>query len=535
MKALYKTFTWLLIMTTCNTKTFSQSCTDTFTDTVSSITCSPFQTAFLSNGNMVVANYRGDNGNQILTVDLFNVAQCEWTKSYTCPDVGLPDSKLQLLVADNDFISVKYKGNSYSNIIQLNKNLVEQQRFQPNNNAYTQMQMALDKSGNNIISRKKYNPSFGRFDIEFQKFAQNNFNSLWYFSRTNVPNVSINTIDAITTDNNRNVIVSGNAQDLNTGNLFLYTCKFGRTGGITFFTQLNWPGTITSGTKVITDKSNNILVSVNMLNSKEVNVTFKLDPQGVQLWANENKVSAFAENNFWMTSDSNKSTYIVYNETTGNTFPSSVAVVAKYLSNGQKAWERNYKYLIAKSITTKDANSIFIGGSKYLTQKDFPSYRPYWQLINLAGDELENAYDYFNVDSSITLSYEGQFNQLVYNDDAKTLAAIGIRKHTLVNNTLTNYAFVRSFEFNTAPKIRFENVSELAIAPNPAADFITLRSHATNEILKITITTIDGKFVFEKTIIQSENKIDIHDWKSGIYLVKLITQNGVITNKFVKL
>ena len=90
----------------------------------------------------------------LITVDLFNVAQCKWTKSYTCPDVGLPDSRLQLLVADNDFIYIRYTGDSYNNIIQLNKNFVEQQRFQPNKNGYPQMLLGLDATGNIIVARK---------------------------------------------------------------------------------------------------------------------------------------------------------------------------------------------------------------------------------------------------------------------------------------------------------------------------------------------------------------------------------------------
>lgn len=533
MKKYSKFISGVLLIFLINSKIFSQSCTDSFVDPVGSTTCSPFQTAFLSNGNIVVANYHSDNGTQSLSVDLFNVTQCKWTKSYNCPDVGLPDNRLQLLIADNDIIIVKYTGNDYSNIIQLNKNLVEQQRFQPNKNNYPQW--ALDKSGNSIYVSRRYNPSFGRFDIEFQKLDKNDFNNLWFFSKTNVPNLSISTIDAITTDDKSNVIVSGNAQDLNTGNLVLYTCKFGRTGGITFFTQLNWPGTITSSTKLITDRSNNIIVSVNMVNSKNVNVTFKLDPQGVQLWTNENKVSAFAENDLWMDSDSSKSTYIIYNEATGDPFPSSVAVLVKYLSNGQKAWERNYKFLIANSITTKDANSIFIGGSKYLTQKDFPSYRPYWQLINLAGDELENAHDYFNVDPNSTLSYEGQFNQLVYNDDAKRLAAIGTRKHTLLNNTSTDYAFVRSYEFSGVPKVGFNNTASIQISPNPAVNYITIENTENELISNAVITSVDGKAVVLKTINTAVNNIDIQDLKPGIYILKLTTYERVLFKKFIKL
>jgi hypothetical protein len=532
MKTLHKTLILLLILLVVRSQTNAQSCTDSFTDTVTTITCSPYQTAFLSNGNIVVANYHSINGIQQLTVDLFNITQCRWTKSYLCPDVGLPDSRLQLLVSHNDHIYIKYTGSFYNNVIVLNNNLIEKQRFQPNKNGWPEMQIALDKAGNVIVLRKKYNA--GHFEIYFEKYID--FNTLVFSSHNNgyTSNISISTIDAITIDKNNNYIASGVAQDLGTGVSYIYVTKCGRNGGLNFFKVIKYPYAILSKPKLTIDNNNNILVAVNVQKTNSVNAIFKFDSQGIQLWENQSKVTAFAENDFWMATDSNQSTYIIYNEETGNVSPKSVAVMVKYLSNGQKEWQRNYKYVNAKSILLKDANSLFIGGSKYLAQKDFPSYRPYWQLVNKDGDELDNGYDFYNVDSNTTLSYEGQFNQLVYNTNYQNLSAIGTRTHIQLNNTTTNYAFARSFDFNSIPKMGFENSPALNTTPNPASDFINIKSPLTKEILKITITTIDGKLVFEKANIDQENSIDIRDWKYGIYLVKMITPKGVLTNKFIK-
>jgi hypothetical protein len=53
------------------------------------------------------------------------------------------------------------------------------------------------------------------------------------------------------------------------------------------------------------------------------------------------------------------------------------------------------------------------------------------------------------------------------------------------------------------------------------------------KISKVVIMSIDGKRVFEKSL-NGERKLNIHTLIQGAYLIKIFTDNGVQTIKFIK-
>ena len=76
-----------------------------------------------------------------------------------------------------------------------------------------------------------------------------------------------------------------------------------------------------------------------------------------------------------------------------------------------------------------------------------------------------------------------------------------------------------------------EQTSSFSIYPNPANDIITI---ATEEnIEEICIYTISGVMIYNDTHF-TNNTIDISDFNSGVYFVKIKTQNNVIDRRFIK-
>ena len=80
----------------------------------------------------------------------------------------------------------------------------------------------------------------------------------------------------------------------------------------------------------------------------------------------------------------------------------------------------------------------------------------------------------------------------------------------------------------------FENDrSVLSIYPNPT-NGITNFEFANNNIQKLTISDITGKTIIEKVNIQQNEMIDLSSFKSGIYIIKIQTDNEIFTTKIVK-
>ncbi|GIZ09251.1 DUF4960 domain-containing protein [Flavobacterium sp. UMI-01] len=76
----------------------------------------------------------------------------------------------------------------------------------------------------------------------------------------------------------------------------------------------------------------------------------------------------------------------------------------------------------------------------------------------------------------------------------------------------------------------FENLNQVSLSPNPTADFVMVNS--TNGIQKISIYNANGQNV--KAVLD-ENRLDVRNLSSGIYIVTLTDNNNVVYQlKFIK-
>jgi len=66
------------------------------------------------------------------------------------------------------------------------------------------------------------------------------------------------------------------------------------------------------------------------------------------------------------------------------------------------------------------------------------------------------------------------------------------------------------------------------IFPNPASDFITISnlSEKSGSPLLLEITDISGKNVYSGYLVSSENSINISEIPSGLYFVKIFSENN---------
>ncbi len=78
------------------------------------------------------------------------------------------------------------------------------------------------------------------------------------------------------------------------------------------------------------------------------------------------------------------------------------------------------------------------------------------------------------------------------------------------------------------------NESELIVYPNPGSGIVTIEvvSNQTNK-LKLMISDITGRILFNNDKFTSKETIDVGDWKQGIYLVTVINGQGRLNKKLI--
>lgn len=101
--------------------------------------------------------------------------------------------------------------------------------------------------------------------------------------------------------------------------------------------------------------------------------------------------------------------------------------------------------------------------------------------------------------------------------------------------------FILLFSFSTAAiaqnsaSTQFASTTETVfnISPNPGINELNIRlTQKTNAAVEVY--NLLGKKIYTGKLTAMHNAIDITSWKSGIYLVKVITDKKSITKRFVK-
>ncbi|MBN2595266.1 MAG: T9SS type A sorting domain-containing protein [Marinifilaceae bacterium] len=92
----------------------------------------------------------------------------------------------------------------------------------------------------------------------------------------------------------------------------------------------------------------------------------------------------------------------------------------------------------------------------------------------------------------------------------------------------------------SATKLNFEStnvITSIAIYPNPVEDIVNIQipeNLITNNNYSIEIYNLTGKLLIKKKVENNTNSIDLSNSPSGTYIVKLITDQEIITKKIIK-
>ncbi|HMB99520.1 MAG TPA: T9SS type A sorting domain-containing protein [Flavobacteriaceae bacterium] len=76
------------------------------------------------------------------------------------------------------------------------------------------------------------------------------------------------------------------------------------------------------------------------------------------------------------------------------------------------------------------------------------------------------------------------------------------------------------------------SLEKIKIFPNPvSSNYVNI---ATTQDLDVILYNVLGKQILTEKVTSSQNTIDLSNFNKGIYLVKLISENGQVIKKLIK-
>ncbi|MBC7124761.1 MAG: endonuclease, partial [Bacteroidales bacterium] len=95
------------------------------------------------------------------------------------------------------------------------------------------------------------------------------------------------------------------------------------------------------------------------------------------------------------------------------------------------------------------------------------------------------------------------------------------------------FSSINSYIVNPATEIRTETSKQFLVFPNPFNAFIQVE-YPSAESYSVTFTNLIGQVVYSKTSVTGNLRIDCSDLQSGIYVLTIKSDTGIVTQKMIK-
>jgi len=136
----------------------------------------------------------------------------------------------------------------------------------------------------------------------------------------------------------------------------------------------------------------------------------------------------------------------------------------------------------------------------------------------------------------------GSQSNYVFSDIKKLTFAMGNLNINKKDGSISSYAIsgIQFLNFTSPTGISDTKpeIDHFGVYPNPAHDKLTISyPFKTHERVQIDILGVDGKVFYSQSVIlqpQINQTINVSAWQGGIYLIRLNTEKGMVTKKFIK-
>ena len=337
--------------------------------------------------------------------------------------------------------------------------------------------------------------------------------------------------DAITLDNNGNIYVSG----FTTGAVYRFTPE----GIMDFFiTGLNDPNGIDfdgNGDLYLCDWGDNLIYRFNSDGTEDASITIPLNPSGMIKAFDSNldmvytrytgnsihRITPFGEITTISSDPALNGPVGLAYDTLGNLYVGNYnnRVIYRVLENG------NLQYIATVG------NSSNLGFIAYAQGYLWGTVLGEHKIYRINPNEIDDVVLFAgstagNQDGDISVATFNAPNGIAFSDDETTMY--------ITDYNSKNLRIIEGVTLNTND---FEEKKhrKIIISPNPAKETIEIK-FGNSSIQQVDVKIFDelGKLIYENYNHDLSKKIDIAFLKRGVYLVKIITKEGVYSNKVIK-
>ena len=242
----------------------------------------------------------------------------------------------------------------------------------------------------------------------------------------------------------------------------------------------------------------------------------------------------------------------IYGDPVGPVFSYNGDSVVFVLNGNNKSYVFSYDYdttisqICILNQNTKEG-CTFDGNNFYflVNENGYDSILVKWNLTTLEkevvyqGEDLSlYRRDMFMIsDNDIIMCYDGIAKLNISEKKFEVLKDYGNYRSSSYNPILNKAIFVGGYIITEMTisngVITFQERNSIKLYPNPATDKITIESNSTNN--KIEIYNNLGQNVYSCYSTELTSEINVSEYPTGIYFVKLSNQNGKVTStKFIK-
>lgn len=97
----------------------------------------------------------------------------------------------------------------------------------------------------------------------------------------------------------------------------------------------------------------------------------------------------------------------------------------------------------------------------------------------------------------------------------------------------SDYDNITAVDVLSMPEFEVQN-NEFTISPNPAKNKLNISIPSGNDNMKLEVYDVLGKRIFKGLLTDLDSSINVSNWKTGVYLVKISSDKISQTKRFIK-
>jgi hypothetical protein len=193
---------------------------------------------------------------------------------------------------------------------------------------------------------------------------------------------------------------------------------------------------------------------------------------------------------------------------------------------GKKGISMAYNYDFIDTITPNNTTNM---PSSHVLEMEWDLNDSLWAIF---GDANENAIALAKLEGSTWTNIYNSNNCPI---DFSTF--IGMQIDTLGTIFLADANAIHALTNPNSPawlkNLELPKVLELMLSPNPVSDVLTIQ-HKNLLNCKVQIVDLQGQLLLEEIPNSSIMTIEVQDWKEGLYIVRVITEEGEVVNSKIE-